>query len=52
MAKQSIAREFIAFIREEKKYWMIPLIVVLLMVGAVIVFSSTSAWAPFLYPFF
>ncbi len=52
MAKQSIAREFIAFIREEKKYWMIPLIVVLLAVGAVIVFSSTSALAPFLYPFF
>lgn len=52
MAKQSIAREFIAFIRQEKKWWMIPLIVVLLAVGAVIVFSSTSALAPFLYPFF
>ena len=52
MAKQSIAREFIAFIRQEKKYWMIPLIVVLLAVGAVIVFASTSPWGLFVYPFF
>ena len=51
MAKQSLAREFIAFIRQEKKWWMIPLIVVLLIVGAVLVFASTSPWAPFIYPF-
>jgi uncharacterized protein DUF5989 len=50
MAKQSIIREFIAFIKHEKKWWLIPLIVVLLIVGSLILFTSTSPLAPFLYP--
>ena len=52
MAKQSLIKEFILFIRYEKKYWMIPLIVVLLIVGALIAFSASSPLAPFLYPLF
>ena len=49
---QSIFWEFLAFIKHEKKYWMIPLIVVLLIVGALIAFTSSSPLAPFLYPLF
>lgn len=52
MAKQSLIGEFVGFIRHERKWWMIPLMAILLAVGAVILFSSTSALAPFLYPFF
>ena len=52
MAKQSIVREFFAFIKHEKKWWMIPLIAVLLIVGALIIFAQTSPLAPFLYPLF
>lgn len=52
MAKQSLTREFIAFIRHEKKWWMIPLALVLLLLGALLVFSSASPLAPFLYPLF
>ena len=52
MAKQSLAREFLAFIVHEKKWWMIPLIVVLLIVGALIFFAGSSPLAPFLYPLF
>lgn len=52
MAKQSLAKEFLLFIKHEKKYWMIPLIVVLLIVAALIAFSSSSPLAPFLYPLF
>ncbi|NOS99957.1 MAG: hypothetical protein HOP29_04960 [Phycisphaerales bacterium] len=52
MAKQSIVKEFFLFIRQEKKYWMIPLIVVLLIVGALLVFTASSPLAPFLYPLF
>ncbi len=52
MAKQSLIREFFAFIVHEKKWWMIPLVVVLLAVGALIVFASSSPLAPFIYTFF
>ena len=52
MAKQSLTREFLAFIRQEKKWWLIPLVLVLLLLGALLLFSSASPLAPFLYPLF
>jgi len=52
MARQSIFREFFAFVAHEKKWWMIPLIVVLLCVAALILFSASSPLAPFIYPLF
>ena len=52
MAKQSLLREFVLFLKEEKKWWMIPLAVLLLAVGALLVFANTSILAPFMYPFF
>jgi len=52
MPKQSLIKEFFLFVRHEKKYWMIPLVVVLLIVGALIAFSASSPLAPFLYPLF
>lgn len=44
-------KEFLLFIRQEKKWWLIPLVVVLLLLGALILFSSNSVLAPFMYPF-
>ncbi len=52
MAKQSLWKDFAAFIVHEKKWWMIPLIVVLLIVGALVLFAGSSPLAPFLYPLF
>lgn len=43
--------EFLQFVREEKKWFLVPLIVVLVALGALIAFSSSSALAPFMYPF-
>jgi hypothetical protein len=43
--------EFIQFLREEKKWWLLPLIVVLLLLAALVLFSSGSVLAPFMYPF-
>lgn len=40
------------FLRVRKKYWLLPIILVLLMVGALIVFTSGSALAPFIYTLF
>ena len=50
MAKQSLVKEFVLFIKHEKKWWLIPLIAVLLLVGALMLFSASSPLAPFIYP--
>lgn len=40
------------FIRHRKKYWLIPIIIVLLVFGVLIVLTSGSAIAPFIYTLF
>ena len=48
----SLVRELWAFMRARKKMWLLPLIVVLLVVGALLVFAQGSALAPFIYTIF
>jgi hypothetical protein len=45
-------KEFLLFARQEKKWWLIPLVVVLLVLGAILIFASSSGIAWALYPFF
>lgn len=52
MAKQSLIKELVQFAMREKKWWLIPLLVILVVIGGLIVFAQSSALAPFLYPFF
>ena len=52
MAKQSLIREFLLFLKQEKKWWLIPLVVLLLGLGAVLYFAGSSVLAPFFYPLF
>lgn len=40
------------FARERKKYWLLPVIFVLLLLGALIVLTQGSAIAPFIYTLF
>jgi len=47
----SLIGEFVLFIRENKAWWMIPIVLVLGMVGLLIILSSTGA-APFIYTLF
>jgi hypothetical protein len=44
--------EFWAFIKVRKKYWLIPILLVLLLFGGLIVLSQGSAIAPFIYTIF
>ena len=46
----SLLKEFLLFLRQEKKWWLLPLVVVLLALGALMVLSSGSVLSPFLYP--
>ena len=45
-------RDLWGFLRVRKKYWLLPMIFVLLMFGALIVLTSGSAIAPFIYTLF
>ena len=45
-------REFWDFLRERKKYWLLPIIIVLALFGVLIVLSQGSAVAPFIYTIF
>ena len=40
------------FMRERKKFWLAPIIVVMILLGALIVFAQGSALAPFIYTIF
>lgn len=51
IAPPSIAAEFITFLKEEKKWWLGPIVLVLLLVGLLIVLGGTGA-APFIYTLF
>lgn len=46
----ALVKEFLLFLLHEKKWWIIPLVVVLLALGALMVLSSGSVLSPFLYP--
>ncbi len=52
MSKSRVFAEFWDFLRQEKKYWLIPIIVVFVLFGLLIVFSQSSAVAPFIYTLF
>jgi hypothetical protein len=43
--------EFMAMLKENKKYWLIPIILILLLMGLLIILGSTAA-APFIYTLF
>jgi hypothetical protein len=47
----SLVGEFLAMLKENKKYWLIPLLLILLLFGVLIILGSTAA-APFIYTLF
>lgn len=44
--------ELWAFMRERKKFWLFPIVMVLLLLGGLIVLTQGSAVAPFIYTLF
>lgn len=52
MAKTQILGEFFQFLKQEKKYWLAPIAVVLVLFGLLLVFAQSSAIAPFIYSIF
>ena len=52
MSQGTLVREFWLFMRERKKFWLLPILLVMVMVGMLLVFAQGSALAPFIYTIF
>ena len=52
MSKFSIFAEFWQFLKVRKKWWITPIVLMLVLLGALVVFSQGSALAPFIYTLF
>ena len=48
----SFARQFWGFMQTRRKFWLVPMLVVVVVLGALIVFTQGSAVAPFIYTIF
>jgi hypothetical protein len=52
MSKISVISEFWEFLKVRKKWWLAPIIIFLVLFGALIIFTEGSAIAPFVYTLF
>lgn len=52
MSRIVIIREFWVFLKERKKWWLLPIVIFLLLLGVLIVLTEGSALAPFIYALF
>ena len=52
MAKLQIVGEFLVFLKEQKKLWLLPIFIILFLLGLFIVLGESSALSPFIYALF
>ncbi len=52
MSRRQVVSELWQFVREERKYWLAPVLVVLALLGLLLVLAKGSAIAPFIYTLF
>ena len=52
MAKLSILKELMDFLKTGKRFWLTPIIIILVLLSVLIIFAQTSAVAPFIYTLF
>ena len=50
--KMEILKDLWAFMKERKKFWLAPMIIILIVLGLIIVLGGSSAIAPFVYTLF
>lgn len=48
----SFLKELVAFLRSRKKYWLLPIMLMMVLLGLLIVLAQGSAVAPFIYALF
>lgn len=52
MSQSSLVRELWSFMKARRKWWLMPLILLMLLVGTLLVFAKGSVLAPFIYTIF
>jgi hypothetical protein len=52
MSQAGITRELWSFLKVRKKWWLLPIVLILLLVGMLLVFAQGSVLAPFIYTVF
>jgi len=52
MSRTGLLGELWAYMRERRKWWLLPLLMAMLILGALLVFAQGSALAPFIYTIF
>ena len=52
MARSSLLRELWAFMKVRKKWWLLPIVAVLILIGGLLIFAQSSVLAPFIYTIF
>ncbi len=52
MAGRGVLGQLWAFLRVRKKWWLLPILLVLLLVGGLLIFAQGSVLAPFIYTIF
>lgn len=52
MGKLALAGEIWLFLRQNKKFWLLPIIIILVLMGVLLIFAQSSALAPFIYTIF
>jgi hypothetical protein len=48
----SFLKEFWAFLQTRKKYWLLPILIMMLLFGVLLVLAQSTAVAPFIYTLF
>jgi len=52
MNKIGVAAECWRYLRIRKKYWLAPILFMLLLLGFIVVWGQSSVWTPLIYPLF
>ena len=52
MVNQSLIGEFWEFLKVRKRYWLLPIVIMLSLMGMLIIFTEGSTVAPFIYALF
>jgi hypothetical protein len=52
MSKTSLIKEFLSFLVERKKWWLVPIVLTLLLIGGLLILAEGSVIAPFVYTIF
>lgn len=50
--KQRVISELFQFMKENKKFWLAPILIVLVLIGVMLAIAGSSALAPFIYTLF